>query len=183
MKNSTQMLVNINDLPNFLLDEGFLTDEKLKGESDYKGWELMSDNHTEATYFCDSKTGLELYCSPCFENDWGTIYFQMNNIYGEDGFGECLDVIEVDLKPYFGDIEKQKEIWRGVIYDLIDNVEKHVPTYNDIKAEHMVSELLHQMYENNEYMETYRNDKATFERIEFLKECLITEFKKVKNKK
>lgn len=184
MKNSNQILININDLSPEMLNAGFLTDEKVRWESGYKGWEFSLDIQTGAALFLDPKSGLEMYCSPCFENDWGTIYFSVNNIYGNNGFGDVLgDVIEVDIKPYFGDIEKQKEVWRENAYHIIDNIETLVPGYSDIVAEHLVSEGVYKIYEGNEFMETMNNDKATYERIEFLKDCLVAEFKKVKSKK
>ncbi len=123
-----------------------------------------------------------MYCSPCFENDWGTVYFQANNVYGDNGFGECVDVIELDIKPYFGDLEKQKELWRSTAEKVMDQLEQ-MPNYADIVAENMVTEKVHEMFDDVEYNNTYKNDKATFDRIDYLKECLITEFKKVKNKK
>ena len=184
MENSNNITIDLRELSHDILDRGFLTDDKLQSECEYKGWEFGSDRHTDASYFVDPKTGLELYCSPCFENDWGTIYFSVNDIYGNGGFGDILgEVIEVDIKPYFGDIEKQREIWRKQVHAIIDNIETLIPTYNDIVAEHKVSEMVYQIYENQEFVETMNNDKATYERIEYLKECLIAEFKKVKNKK
>jgi Asp-tRNA(Asn)/Glu-tRNA(Gln) amidotransferase C subunit len=123
-----------------------------------------------------------MYCSPCFESDWGTIYFQANNVYGDNGFGECVDVVELDIKPYFGDLEKQKELWRSTAEKVMDQLEQ-MPNYADIVAENMVTEKVHEMFDDVEYNNTYKNDKATFDRIDYLKECLITEFKKVKNKK
>jgi hypothetical protein len=182
MENSNNITIDLRELSHEILDHGFLTDEKLNSECDYKQWEFASDLHTDARYFRDKKSGIELYCSPCFENDWGKIYFQANNVYGDNGFGDCLDVVEVDIKPYFGDIEKQREIWRSNVEKIMDQLEQ-IPNYADIVAENMVGEKIFEMFELNEYNETYKNDKATFERIDYLKECLITEFKKVKNKK
>jgi hypothetical protein len=184
MTNSTQILIDIRELSNEMLDQGFLTDDKLRKEADYKGWEFSMDIQTGAALFLDPRSGLEMYCSPCFENDWGTIYFSVNNIYGNGGFGDVLgEVVEVDIKPYFGDIDKQKEVWRENAYHIIDNVETLVPGYYDIVAEHLVSEKVYEIYSDNEYVDTMNNDKATHERIEFLKECLVAEFKKVKSKK
>lgn len=174
--------INLRDLDDEILERGFLTDDKLESECDYKTWQFGSDRHTDARYFVDKKSGIEMYCSPCFENDWGTLYFQANNIYGDNGFGECMEVIEVDLKPYFGDIEKQKEIWRSTAEKVMDQLEQ-MPNYGEIVAEHMVNESIFNLFSLEEYNETFKNDKATFDRIDYLKECLITEFKKVKNKK
>jgi Asp-tRNA(Asn)/Glu-tRNA(Gln) amidotransferase C subunit len=182
MANSNKIVIDLNDLTDEILERGFLTDDKLKGECDYKQWEFSRDMHTDARYFRDKKSGIEMYCSPCFESDWGTIYFQANNVYGDNGFGECVDVVELDIKPYFGDLEKQKELWRSTAEKVMDQLEQ-MPNYADIVAENMVTEKVHEMFDDVEYNNTYKNDKATFDRIDYLKECLITEFKKVKNKK
>lgn len=184
MANSNKILIDIRELSHDMLEAGFLTDDKLKNEADYNGWEFSMDIQTGASLFLDPKSGLEMYCSPCFENDWGTIYFSVNNIYANNGFGDVLgDVIEVDIKPYFGDIDKQKEVWRENAYRIIDNIKTLVPGYSDIVAEHLVSESLYKIYEGNEFIETMNNDKETYERIKFLEECLVAEFKKVKSKK
>jgi hypothetical protein len=159
----------------------FLTDDKLHSENDYNGWEISFDNHTGAVYFHDPKSLLELYCSPSFEGDWGKMVFCLSSQYEFEDDDNTRVIDEIFVLDLAGDIEAQRTKWRAMAHAIIDDIYHHVENYSDMILRARVDSAVYGVYDGREFINAIENKSDTFARIEFLKESLYNEFKKVKS--
>lgn len=162
-------------------EELFLTDDKLHDEADYNGWEISFDNHTNAVYFYDPKSLLELYCSPSFEGDWGKIVFCLSSQYLFEDDDNTRVIDEIFVLDLAGDIEGQRAKWRATAHAIIDDIKHHVKQYDDMVLRARVDSAVFGLYDGREILEAMTSNRDTYARIQFLTESLYNEFKKIKS--
>jgi hypothetical protein len=159
----------------------FLTDDKIYYEPDYNGWQFGHDNQTNAVYFHDPKSLLELYCSPSFEGDWGKMVFSLSSQYAFEDGDNTRVIDEIFVLDLAGDIEGQRAKWRAMAHAIIDDIYHHVENYSDMILRARVDSAVYGLYDGREFINAIENKSDTFARIEFLKESLYNEFKKIKS--
>ncbi len=159
----------------------FLTDDKIYYEPDYNGWQFGHDNQTNAVYFHDPKSLLELYCSPSFESDWGKMVFCLSSQYEFEDGDNTRVIDEINVMNLAGDIGTQLALWRNMAHSIIDDIYHHVENYSDMILRARVDSAVYGLYDGREFINAINNKSDVFARIEFLKESLYNEFKKVKS--
>lgn len=162
------------------LNDSFLTDENLYDEGDYNGWQIGHDNQTNAVYFHDPKSLLELYCSPSFEGEWGTINFSLSSQYAFNDNDNVLDVKTCNVMRFMGDIDEQKKAWRRNAYNVIDNIMEHVLNYDEMVIRTRIDKAICDSFSHSEYRDLIMDKRDANARIEFLKDALVFQILKSK---
>jgi hypothetical protein len=161
-------------------EELFLTDNKIEHDINYKGWDFSFDNQTNAAYFYDPKSLLELYCSPSFEGDWGKIVFCLSSQYNFENGDNTLTIEEINVMNMAGDIKGQYKIWEKTAHAILDNIKQHVKQYDDFVLETGISKAVNNYIGDKKYCDLLRNNIEQLARIDALKDALIIEVKKSK---
>lgn len=170
----------IKEMSDEELNDSFLTDENLYDEDDYNGWQIGHDNQTNAVYFHDPKSLLELYCSPSFEGDWGNINFSLSSQYAFNDNDNVLDVKTCNVARFMGDIKEQKKAWRRNAYSVIDNIMEHVLNYDEMVIRTRIDKAICDSFTIGEYRDLIMNKRDANAVIELLKDTLVNQIIKSK---
>lgn len=170
----------IKEMSDEELNESFLTDENLYDEDDYNGWQIGHDNQTNAVYFHDPKSLLELYCSPSFEGDWGIINFSLSSQYAFNDNDNVLNITRCNVMRFMGDIDEQKKAWRRNAYFIIDNILEHVLNYDEMVIRTRIDKAICDSFTHSEYRDLIMDKRDANARIEFLKDALVFQILKSK---
>ena len=165
------------------LDEAeklFLTDENLYDEGDYNGWQIGHDNQTNAVYFFDPKSLLELYCSPSFEGEWGVINFSLSSQYNFGPNENVMNIKTCNVMRFMGDIDEQKKAWRRNAYFIIDNILERVLNYDEMVIRTRIDKAICDSFSHSEYRDLIMDKRDANARIEFLKDALVFQILKSK---
>jgi hypothetical protein len=162
------------------LKDSFLTDENLYDEDDYNGWQIGHDNQTNAVYFHDPKSLLELYCSPSFEGDWGIINFSLSSQYAFNDNDNVKHIKFCDVTRFMGDIKEQKKAWRRNAYSVIDNIMEHVLNYDEMVIRTRIDKAICDSFTHSEYRDLIMNKRDANAVIELLKDTLVNQIIKSK---